>query len=376
MRQDEHILGLDILRFFAASIVALFHFTWQFPSTASAVPYGWIGVQIFFVISGFVIANSASSSGVWRFVRSRFLRLYPGAWVALVFNVAVLALLPALVWREAGLHTELSVKSVLNSFFLLPGTSVASAYWSLPIEIAFYGLITLVLMRFSRLNLYWLAAGLTLWSAPYLIAFFARVTDLVAMRGIDLGYGVLNMSLLRHGPFFALGILLFDATRQRPDFKRWAVLILAFSLCLLEIYTRSHELARNIAQRFDPLMTTPGMFKLASGVFVGSMALFIASVAFNDRFRFSRGVAAQIRAAGLVTYPLYLIHECVGGALLHVLASTGLPRPLAVGAALIGVVGVAYLIAMVLEPALRERLRAVLPGGAAPAAVAGASATR
>lgn len=364
MRQDEHILGLDILRFFAASIVALFHFTWQFPSTASAVPYGWIGVQIFFVISGFVIANSASSSGVWRFVRARFLRLYPGAWVALVFNVAALAALPAVVWTSAGIHTDLTLRSVVNSALLFAGPSVASAYWTLPIEIAFYGVIALVLMRFKRVSPFWVAAGLTLWSAPYLIAFLLKLLDLLPLRRIDIGYGFLNMSLLRHGPFFAMGMLLFEGTRRSLDFKRWVVLGVAGALCLIEIYTRSDELARNIAQRFDPAVTTSGMFSAAAGLFALSMLLFVASVAYNDRFRPSARVAFAFRAAGLVTYPLYLIHECVGGALLHVFTQGGMARGVAIGCALLGCAAVAYLIALVLEPALRERLRALLPGGA------------
>lgn len=364
MRQEEHILGLDILRFFAASIVALFHFTWQYPSTAAAVPYGWIGVQIFFVISGFVIANSATASSTWRFVRARFLRLYPGAWVALAINVVVLAALPAEIWRAAGIYTHLSLKSVFVSFFLLPAGSVASAYWTLPIELAFYALITLLLFRFSRVNLFMLALGLTLWSLPYLLIYLLKTFGVVTLARVDLGYGVLNMSLLRHGPFFAMGILLFEGTRRRLDVPRLGVLGLAVLLCLVEIYLRSDDIARNIASRFDPSVTVSGMFTMAGGLFALSMVLFVASVAFNSRFTPSAGVASGIRAAGLVTYPLYLIHECVGGGLLHLLTQAGLARGAAIGLALLGTIAVAYLIALVLEPMLRERLRALLPGGA------------
>ena len=90
---------LDPLRFGAALGVAVFHlmfWSWawpsigvppgfehfvaadvQFPTDAPFTWFGWVGVEIFFVISGFVIANSASKSSATEFLFSRALRLYP-----------------------------------------------------------------------------------------------------------------------------------------------------------------------------------------------------------------------------------------------------------------------------------------------------------
>jgi peptidoglycan/LPS O-acetylase OafA/YrhL len=65
----SHIIGLDIARFTAAAIVCAFHLTYWgnvsngstaealqgaawFPSLGVVTRYGWVGVEIFFVISG------------------------------------------------------------------------------------------------------------------------------------------------------------------------------------------------------------------------------------------------------------------------------------------------------------------------------------
>ncbi|MER9864925.1 hypothetical protein [Mesorhizobium sp. M0185] len=79
MRQSGRLVGLDLLRIFAAFSVMLFHFAyWSWAPTVASTPksitggalqypelipfswWGWVGVEIFFVISGFVIAFSAS----------------------------------------------------------------------------------------------------------------------------------------------------------------------------------------------------------------------------------------------------------------------------------------------------------------------------
>ena len=70
--------GIDAIRFSSAVLVSAFHLTWHIPEAVHVMPFGWIGVQIFFVISGIVIANSARLATPFRFAVSRFLRLYPG----------------------------------------------------------------------------------------------------------------------------------------------------------------------------------------------------------------------------------------------------------------------------------------------------------
>lgn len=109
----NHFSLLDPLRFGAAVGVAIFHqmfWSWAwvsigvpgseryvaadvlYPSAAAFTWFGWVGVEIFFVISGFVIANSASKASPTEFLLGRVLRLYPAVWIAATASFLVLVL--------------------------------------------------------------------------------------------------------------------------------------------------------------------------------------------------------------------------------------------------------------------------------------------
>src|SRR4051794_242345 len=99
--------GVDILRFLAAAMVMFYHYgfwVWAYPAGISAratggipphpemgfVGSGWVGVQVFFVISGFVIAFSAENSTPLKFFEARFRRLVPAVWVCAPISAIVL----------------------------------------------------------------------------------------------------------------------------------------------------------------------------------------------------------------------------------------------------------------------------------------------
>ena len=154
------IIGLDIARFLAALSVVLYHyafFSWHEPAgatglraaigTSVAYPallpiswWGWVGVEIFFVISGLVICLSAERQSSAAFLRSRILRIAPALWF-----FATISLLVTFLYSSATVETVLPM--YLRSIVLFPrGPWIDGVYWTLTVEAVFYALICLLIL--------------------------------------------------------------------------------------------------------------------------------------------------------------------------------------------------------------------------------------
>ena len=144
--------GLDLLRAFAILVVVIYHaalFGFKLPGRVDR--FGWIGVDLFFVLSGYLIGGQLLAPlarsrpiDLWRFFARRALRIIPAYFVIL----AVYAFLPS--WRE---YSEMSplwkfVLSVQN--IGLHGGTAFSHAWSLAVEDQFYFLLPLILILVSR----------------------------------------------------------------------------------------------------------------------------------------------------------------------------------------------------------------------------------
>ncbi|CAM5542747.1 Acyltransferase OS=Streptomyces alboniger OX=132473 GN=CP975_21835 PE=4 SV=1 [Streptomyces alboniger] len=105
------------------------------PTVFRLASYGWIGVEIFFVISGFVICMSCWGRTPRQFFVSRVIRLYPAYWFAVLFTTGVLVAVPG-VWERLRMREVL-----LNLTMLQSGSGVANVdgvYWTLWSELRFY----------------------------------------------------------------------------------------------------------------------------------------------------------------------------------------------------------------------------------------------
>jgi peptidoglycan/LPS O-acetylase OafA/YrhL len=365
---------LDPLRFGAALSVAVFHLTFwswswssinappgferyvaadvQFPSAAPFTWFGWVGVEVFFVISGFVIANSASKSSATEFLFSRALRLYPAVWVCSTLTFIVLLLF------ASGAASEF-ILPYIRAMLLLPkgirGQWIDCIYWTLAAEMAFYGLVFCTLLT-KKITLRHLAFGLTIYSGV-----FNAFAMLVLSGAIEsnMPYWVVLMFrvpgsawLLCHGCFFALGIWLFiSANRKLTTLEQVAVAVTCLSGCA-EIFYFASFLLTSIPAISDQSALVP--------IVVWAAAVFLIAVAAN-RSRRSAGTACPdaagyLRTLGLITYPLYLTHNVVGSAIIRVLVDAGLDASLAVGVALGMLVLVCWLICAKIEPAIRRLL--------------------
>lgn len=297
---------LDGLRLVAALAVVVYHFTarennsWGlpvdqvFPELSKLSAFGALGVQLFFIISGFVILLSAWGRSVPAFVGSRAGRLFPGYWAGVVLTGFLLLVL----WPKG---KDIGLSQVIVNLTMLQETlgvhHVDGVYWTLWVELKFYLLIGVFLL-----------IGIT---RTRIIAFCA-VWPVIASLAETLDSSLLEQILMPdHAPLFAGGMLLYLIHREG-----WSVTLL-FLLGLNVIFAAQqtatgHFLTIGSAtgHSYDPIVCWV------------IVSLFFALVASATLSPLSRLNWPLVSSAGALTYPLYLIHEYWGWWFISLLAPT------------------------------------------------------
>jgi len=347
----DYIYGVDVVRFACSVGVGIYHLATRMPEFMWPSTFGWIGVEIFFVISGLVIANSAHRATPSQFAVSRFLRLYPTAWCAALVNYPLFLL---------SNHGEVrKILPLIFSLLILPGPFLATAYWTLPVEISFYCLILLaiILLGFEFHHIQWIAVLLILWSAPYLLLLGVSILNPAHFHWVEFGFGPWNTSLLRHGPFFALGMLIWLYKENKITALGIFAATWALLLGLLEICCRAIESIKHIPTviKQPEWLSSYTVLSSECAFCLGVLAI-LCAVKFNRQFPRSYPLRRFVRILGLTTYPFYLIHQRVGGYVSHELSERGTPDLVCLVSGLVATGVVSFLIAMYMEPAFRGLL--------------------
>jgi len=282
------------------------------------IPYSWwgrYGVDVFFVISGFVIAYSAQNATPLSFARSRFLRLFPGALVCSTITFI------AAIYVQFAPFGEL-FERYLRSAFLMPfGPWIDGVYWTLGIEIVFYGLIfLLVAMRLLQYIDYLavLLVGLTFTRYG---AFQLGLPDPFLALGITgrLSYLV----LIDHGAAFAVGIALFSGEAKGWTLLRVAILAAGTLVGFIAVLHQATGLLEFLKVTQPPIVSAI--------IWLASVLAILVSVRlqpFLARITSER-ISHFISLLGIATYPLYLLHDLVGALFMRELAASSVNRYLA-----------------------------------------------
>lgn len=322
----HRLVEVDTLRGLAAIAVVFFHFTTRFgelfkgfPSPSISFPTGHYGVNLFFIISGFVIFMTLErTKKPMDFVVSRFSRLFPAYWFAIFLTLAISHWL-GLSGKLVSIDTAFANMIMVHGIFNVP--HVDGVYWTLEVELLFYcGM--LLLYRTKHLDKIQLALfGLLSLRVIYYI--------LEHQFGINLPWMIFRLMILQYIPWFALGISVYLLVNQRNT-GVW------------------RPAARTAALAIMTLLVCESMAVALLAVAFAS-AVFLAASGRLSLLRFGPFVWL-----GTVSYPLYLVHENIGWAVILRLLSANVPIDIAILLTLGGVLLLAgALTRWVEQPAMR-----------------------
>ncbi len=344
--QDGRLRALDGLRLLCALAVALFHYlaieeaaaAWGkdaeriFPDAGVIAAYGWLGVEVFFMISGFAICMSCWGRTLGDFFRSRVTRLYPAYWAAVLLTAAAVALAPTVAVARSFPDVLVNL-TMLQDPFGVP--RVDGAYWSLWAEMRFYLLFAIVVhggLTYRRV-----VAFCILWTALAAVATQAdsRLLQVVVMP--------------EHAPFFIVGLGLYLLHRFGHQPMTWLLMAvnapLAYHFALARMNYESRALSDSLSAA------------VVGVVLVLAAALMVAIV--RGRLDWVRW--RWVTYAGALTYPFYLLHDRIGRVLIHWLyQDAGLSAYVTLPLTLTVILAMAWCVHRWIERPLSRRLRSAL----------------
>ncbi|MEV0666755.1 acyltransferase family protein [Actinomadura luteofluorescens] len=341
MTRRERLRELDLLRFAAALAVVLYHFTgfggagaWPapsqevFPEIAPVTRFGYLGVDLFFVISGFVILMSAWGRGPGEFGVSRLVRLMPAYWVSVLLGAAVYALfrmghgvpgliVPNLTMLQGGLGLR----------------NVDAVYWTLWVELHFYVLAAVL-------------AGIGITYRSCLV--FMAAWMLGGVFADEADSKILQVMLVpTWSCYFIAGMALYMIHRFGPTLLLWGYVAASYLIALRWGAWRAENVFRGADETVVSAVIT-GIFAVMILVATGRLS----------RLRW-RGLTVL----GALTYPLYLVHSQLALPLLDAVYP-GLDRwtalAVAVGASLLAAYAVHRLVERPGAAWMKARLTASL----------------
>ena len=355
----KHILGLDILRFVAACLVVAFHYCFlmginpeglvgsasrgvvKFPELYESTNFGWVGVQIFFVISGFVIAFSGEKSSASSFLRSRIVRLGPAVWICAPITLLATILVG---FRQ---HEDM-YRAFRHSMAFLPWAPwIDGSYWTLGIEISFYAAVLFLIKFFNFENIKILAIVIGVVSSMFWAIHALAGIEQIHSFGLQLKWVLEDrlpkLLLINHGMFFALGVFLWSELIKKHDVKKIFWIILFCMSGCAQIVAESDIVNHEFNTRYSAA--------IPCAVWLASIAIIVLSVRANARLhRLSGGAVKAIQIAGMMTYPLYLLHQIVGGTMMGWMVLNGADRWVALATVSIIIFVLTGLIATWAEP--------------------------
>ena len=280
------LISLDLVRFFAAMSVVLYHYTSRAESNtfeyfSEISKFGYLGVPLFFIISGYVISLSASNRTAFEFAISRFVRLYPAFWVSIAFTVLVSVFLSG--ESKYSLVQVLANLTMLNDYLGYP--NIDDIYWTLQAEIKFYACIFLLVLFnvFDKTKIW-----LSIW-------ILITALHLITSQPFFMGWFISPY----YSSFFIAGVAFYLIHKE--GFNAYNIFVLISSL-LLSVFRGFEQVSGFIIE--------PSIIDKYIAVFIICVFYGIFYLLVSEKLKLvKRKIYLYL---GGITYPLYLIHNEVG----------------------------------------------------------------
>lgn len=336
LKPHRRIVELDALRACAAINLLAFHFTHVYQVKFGYVtplgfewPFGAYGVELFFILSGYV--NSMSllrRKEPVDFVVARLIRVVPIFLIAIFANLAFVTLPPHAPSGISGAQWLANLTLVPRIFGY---ECIDPVMWTLQVEMMFYA--TLVIMfRLGALKRYFLGWGALLALSISVCPFLDAVAvDAQTTAWFALATSLRRLLLLDFVPLFAIGFLLYMIqTHVGPLWKNIAAIVVAAAV----FHSIDHG-------KHNPLATL----------------LIIALVMLAAQGRIAPLRFKPLVFISTISYSVYLFHNNLGCALIHHFNHAGVPSIVCLGIAVAFAFALGTLVTTRIEQPLTRFLR-------------------
>ncbi len=280
---------LQILRAFAAISVVLFHGTNMiyerlgYTFCANIFSAGFSGVDIFFVLSGFIILYTAINKGFSKteFLKRRFARIYPIYWIVTILLIFSYVAAPSIEQAHRG-----NFLKILNSLLLWPQSEkdyVLSVAWTLSYEIIFY-----------------LVFAFTFLKKPvYLVyAFLGWIILILVTNLLGLSTHIVTIDTLLNPVVinFSFGCLIAYLYVKYPNFAYWRWVLLLGSILFVCSWSIFYYISSQNPMAFANPFSRVYLFGLPAALIIYG-ALYIHTP-----------VSKVLVYLGDASYSIYLVH--------------------------------------------------------------------
>ena len=276
---------------------------------------GYLGVSIFFVLSGYCITHAATQAltrenGVFSYAKARFRRIYLPYWISLPFYMGLGLLATFLVKHHYLKSSALAQQDIAHQSFFSYFTNftltqvifhqkfISNVAWTLCYEVAFYIIVGLALALKLR-------DEHKMLTMLHLLTILTLSLWLIAPKSV--------FYPLDYWPLFGLGVIVYDLLKHRSLIAKGAFAIAStlFALFAALNYSGGY-IGRGTRATF--------LTALVTALLIGLLHRFDGRLM---KFRLVQGLSWL----GLISYSLYLTHWLVVGLVLQLLVKIHLETP-------------------------------------------------